>query len=64
MKKIIAFSILCFFTMKSNAQCTSSATSFISNIAINISLLKAGIYFLELINKENNTIIKMISIEN
>ena len=36
----------------------------IPNTSINISALKTGIYFLELIDKENNTILKKISIEN
>ncbi len=35
-----------------------------SNTAINISALRTGIYFLELIDKENNTVIKKISIEH
>ena len=36
----------------------------ISNTAIDISVLRTGIYFLEFIDKENNTILKKISIEN
>ena len=36
----------------------------VANTAIDISALRTGIYFLELIDKENNTIIKKISIEN
>ena len=36
----------------------------ISNTSIDISSLKTGMYFLELIDKENNTIVKKISIEN
>ena len=36
----------------------------ISNTAIDISVLRTGIYFLEFIDKDNNTILKKISIEN
>ena len=42
----------------------ASNQAIIANTSIDISTLKTGIYFLQLINLENNTIIKKISIEN
>jgi hypothetical protein len=36
----------------------------LSNAAINISELKTGIYFMQLTDKENNTVVKKISVEN
>ena len=41
-----------------------SNETIISNTAIDISVLRTGIYFLEFIDKDNNTILKKISIEN
>ena len=41
-----------------------SNQAIVANTSIDISVLKAGIYFLELIDADNNTIIKKISIEN
>ena len=41
-----------------------SNQAIVANTSINISELKTGIYFLELIDSENNTIIKKIGVEN
>ena len=41
-----------------------SNETIISNTTIDISVLRTGIYFLEFIDKDNNTILKKISIEN
>ena len=42
----------------------ASSQAIVANTSIDISTLKTGIYFLELIDADNNTVVKKISIEN